>query len=165
MKYSLNFIFLLVCTQISASCSRKAEAHTHQAEKSYLVSQIISSCGYQGVIDPDACESAHYYENLFALFIFDEKRFFEITTFLHEKGQNLGPEGRSGVSKFHKILNAPNYECRMELAERSDYQVVRLLVNKKIVYVAIVSKSKSDCFINQNNFEKTYNKFLEGLMK
>jgi hypothetical protein len=87
--YFLKIVITIFAVFICSSCERDLVTNSNNGAKSYLVSQIISSRGYQQSIKLDKSEKLSYFENLFALFILDKERFLKLIKFLHEDGKEL----------------------------------------------------------------------------
>lgn len=146
---------------MTSACSPSDRRIVTEEAEQYLAGQIISSKGYQQVMESDACELVRYYEDLFSLYILNEDRFLEIVTFLHEDGGDL--DQVQDKMRFQHILRSQKYEVMLVKIEGSDRHLIKLLVNKKLAHQALVSPKNATCFTDSEQYRATFTKFSEAL--
>ncbi|MBJ7423699.1 MAG: hypothetical protein JHD23_04355 [Akkermansiaceae bacterium] len=159
--YFLKIVITIFAVFICSSCERDLVTNSNNGAKSYLVSQIISSRGYQQSIKLDKSEKLSYFENLFALFILDKERFLKLIKFLHEDGKELS--GFEEELKFVKILNSDNYKSIVQKVEHSELYTVRLLIKDKICYQTLIDSRNISIFSDMKNFRIKFDEFTEHL--
>lgn len=159
-----NFTFkicLLVIwiSVISLSCHRNDDSPGN--EKRFLTNQIIGFNGYKKAFETEPSEVLNYYQDLFKLFMVDEKSFQHTIDFLHEDGAGL----ETKKLNLEKIIESDGYELVAIDADDPAYSYVRLLVNKKINSQFFVEKKKVNSLLNLKNYRENYMKFCAEFKK